>query len=429
MGNLKAGAGKSEILFPQEIFPIEGFVGVHDNPCARILVLDNGIRAVLVSLDLVMVPDDMIDELRETVAKSTGAEKKHVWVHVTHSTATPHPPRVLPPGIGDSAADERGRRQRELFCQAVTMAVKVAAEQAAVLQEALLGADTAECDINVNRDIPTPHGWWIGTDGEGPSNKKMTVIRVDDLQNNMIGLLLNYGIKPCTVDLAGKEEGKRWITADVTGFACRMLEEKYQVPVLFFMGASGDQVPKKQACYEVCQEDGSVGFVDFGTETGFQLVEEYGLQMGEVAMETVNGLICGKVPDIVYRKTTFRWPVRDRVPLYPRTEFSYEPNGKEVELPVEVLTVGDVALVGEKPEVCCATELALKEASPFSHTLLTVMVNGGFKYMPDQASYDRITWEAMNSALMPGAAEKFLEVAGELLMEAQKERQCTVTER
>ena len=32
MAQLKVGAGRSEIVFPQELFPHEGFKGIHDNP-------------------------------------------------------------------------------------------------------------------------------------------------------------------------------------------------------------------------------------------------------------------------------------------------------------------------------------------------------------------------------------------------------------
>ena len=45
------------------------------------------------------------------------------------------------------------------------------------------------------------------------------------------------------------------------------------------------------------------------------------------------------------------------------------------------------------------------------------MVGGGMKYMPDQASYERLSWEALTSMLMPGAAEKFVDTAIQLLEE------------
>ena len=43
------------------------------------------------------------------------------------------------------------------------------------------------------------------------------------------------------------------------------------------------------------------------------------------------------------------------------------------------------------------------------------MINGGMKYMPDKKSYDELHWEALSSMLMPGAAEKFVETALEIL--------------
>ena len=85
--------------------------------------------------------------------------------------------------------------------------------------------------------------------------------------------------------------------------------------------------------------------------------------------------------------------------------------------PVEVITLGDVALVAGKPEINACTERQLQERSKYPHTLYLSMVGGGMKYMPDQASYERLSWEALTSMLMPGAAEKFVDTAIQLLEE------------
>ena len=53
--------------------------------------------------------------------------------------------------------------------------------------------------------------------------------------------------------------------------------------------------------------------------------------------------------------------------------------------------LGNVALVGVRPELSCQTGLNIKEQSPFPETMVLTMVNGGTKYMPDRGTYDRIT--------------------------------------
>lgn len=427
MDGLKAGAGKSEILFPEEMFPLDGFNRVHDNPCARILVLENGLRVALVSLELVMVEDDLLDELKDIIRERTDTRKEYIWIHVTHTISTPHPPRLPENGPeweaapGKKVDGEKQRHLRQLYCSAVKKAVQNAAMQASVMKDALLGTGKGLCDINANRDTLTPSGWWIGKGGDGPSNKTMTLLRVDDRQGRPIGGFVNYGIKPCVIDNAQKQENKSQVSADVTGTACRMVEEEWKAPLLFFMGAAADQVPKEQAWFDEYQPDGTIKTIDLGVEAGLKLVEKYGIQMGEDIRRISEKILCTDMPVIRHRTASFRWQTRDRIQLYPRTCLCYEPDGKEKEIPIEVLTLKDIALVAVKPEICCVTEKALKENSPFSDTLLLVMINGGMKYMADKESYHRFTWEAMNSMLMPGAAEKFVDMATALLKEANME--------
>ena len=65
---------------------------------------------------------------------------------------------------------------------------------------------------------------------------------------------------------------------------------------------------------------------------------------------------------------------------------------------------GDVALVAFKPERNAITESQLQAGSPYQHTLIASMTNGGQKYMTDAESYKELTWEARGFQLMPGTA-------------------------
>jgi hypothetical protein len=49
---LKAGAGSSQIVFPMEMLPTDGFNGIHDNPYIRYLFwsVENVLRSLLRSL-------------------------------------------------------------------------------------------------------------------------------------------------------------------------------------------------------------------------------------------------------------------------------------------------------------------------------------------------------------------------------------------
>ena len=64
---------------------------------------------------------------------------------------------------------------------------------------------------------------------------------------------------------------------------------------------------------------------------------------------------------------------------------------------------------GFQPELSSVTAMDIRKQSPFPITMILTMVNGGAKYMPDQTSYDRITYEAMNSKFAKGSAEMLTE--------------------
>ncbi len=418
---LYAGAGSAPIRFASELFPYESFCGIHDDPMARVLVLDCGQRVAIVCMELVMLPGSGIDTVKEIVSEKTGTPAEHIWVHVTHAITTPHEPHAPmgPGGIPKEISQEEKEAltgKRAAFNAAVELATAQAAQAAAdALRPASMGVGTGTCEINMNRDISTPYGWWINFAPEGPSNHTATILRFDDEQGKCVASLISYGLKPCAIDNSEMGKDTRLISSDVPGLACRLLEEQSGAPCLFAMSAAGDQVPVEQAWYAVVNEDGTVGEVDHGVAYGLQLVDRLGHQMAADLAPVLEGIVCDQqAPEIRLNQGGIQWTGKERCPMKPTLKPEYTPKGTHL---VDVLTmaIGDVALVGLKPEVNTVTEAQLHAASPYAHTLLMSMVNGGFKYMPDMASYEHGSWEALGCALMPGAAEAWVEEAVRVL--------------
>lgn len=416
---LRAGAATSEIIFPKEIFPIEGFEGIHDAPHARVLILEEKEKAVLVSLEVVMLPDTMIEVLKNLIQKISGIEGDHIWIHVTHSITTMHAPHAQMVGVGGQVLKEVKQNERKgiLFEHAVTNAVKKAAESAhSHMQNAKIGYGVGSCDINGNRDQQTPFGWWVGEKSDGISNKQLSVMKLENEKKEAIAYCISYDIKPCAIDNSMMKERKRQVSSDVPGRACMELEETFGVPVLFFMSAAGDQIPREQTIYDRVDEEGSVRTIDQGIDKGFQIVEKLGHEMATDAKGIMEQIACHDHQQRMHiDDTSFQWDTKDRVEMYPRLEWKYQSNGKSAEIEIGALVMDEFALVFVKPEINSITGLQMREQSAWKHTWLISMVNGGMKYMPDQMSYDRVTWEAMNSMLMPGAAEQMVHQTEALL--------------
>ena len=111
--------------------------------------------------------------------------------------------------------------------------------------------------------------------------------------------------------------------------------------------------------------------------------------------------------------------------LKPARKCEWIPDG-ESEQPLFLMTLGELAVLGVKPELTRITERAVRDASPFPCTLIATLINGGAKYMADRSSYDRCTYEAMNSPFAPGAAE-ILAGAAETLLKGACEHEKTVS--
>lgn len=427
---LRAGAGCAAIQFSPEMFPTDGIYGVHDAPHARVLVLEAGEKAAIVVFEMVN-GDSFVELAKDIVSEICDVPRDHVWVHVTHAITTPHTPggpsavpgeiRSGPGGPGGPGPkhDPDGPKKRELFLAAIEASARTAAQQAADgMRDAVYGVGTGDCDVACNRDVETPFGWWTGLNPEGKTNKKMTILAVKALDGTPIGYFMSYGIKPCAIDNSDMGKPSRLTSTDVPGLACTMMEERFGAPCLFAMAAAGDQVPRGQIYVDVVDEEGKVGHSDLGYAKGLEVVEQLGKEMGEVAIRIAEGINCRQAEaDVAVVSDNVLLDLKGSTGRRSAPVKSMECKADgQILLAAEGIRLGqDFAFVAVKPETNCQTERELWEQSPFEHTVLLSMTNGGMKYMPDQEAYDKATWEAGSSMLMPGSAEKWRQRAVDML--------------
>ena len=419
--HLCAGAGLSSICFQQELFPLDGIMSVHDNPSVKILVLKCKEQVAIASVEMVMLPPEMIQDAKKIISMITNTKEENIWIHTTHVITTPHAPHA-PIGMGGVPLEISEEEKKnlayklDLFRKPLMDAFTKASEDAAAsFRTARMGVGVTECHINTNRDICTPYGWWINFAPEGPSNHTATILRFDDEYGAPIAALINYGLKPCCIDNSEMDSCSRQVSSDVPGLACTLLEDQFGAPVLFTMSAAGDQVPVEQAWYDVVNEDGTIHKVDLGVQAGLEMVNRLGRKMADSLAPALSQISCEQdAPVICMDSSQIQWPGKGRMKFQLTKNIEFISQGTQT-VDAMVIAIGDVALVGTKPEINTITEEQLQEKSPYKHTLLVSMVNGGQKYMPDRASYDHYTWESQSSALMPGAAEAWVDEAANVL--------------
>ncbi len=387
--DLKVGAGAAEIVFSEEMFPMsEGFTTTHDNPHARVMLFENDVKAALVSMELVNCPVECIDIIKDIINEKTGTPKENIWVHSTHVFSTPHAPE-------DS-------EDLKLFNEAVTVAATAAVEKAVeTMQEAKIGVATGTSAVTANRNVETADGYVHGLNGNGSTDHSLTVLKAENMNGETIGLMFAYGTRSYCTDVS-RGTSDREITSDFTGVAAAMLEEEFGAPALFCMTAAGDQHPIMAALDVDVADDGTYTQIDLGVQEGLKIAQELGSIFGNDAIAVAKSVVCD-VADakVACTNGSYEWATKD--------------GDGEMEIGVEVMCIGDLALVGTKPEINCNTSLELKEASPFGTTLLVTFVNGDQNYMPDAEAYEINTVEVGKTNLAKGAAEQLVTTSVELL--------------
>lgn len=404
---MRAGAGKAEIALVDDYLEIENFALIHRSLNARALVIEEEKQAVILSLEVTSLPDRMAEEIRNRIAKSFGLKREGIWVCVTHTFSAPH---LLPDHLLET---EEKKEKKRKYAESLIRASLEAVNQAMCnLQTVTVRLGSGYCDINTNRDIKLKDGWWIGENGLGLCDHRVSVLQFDNEKNEAVAVVFHYSIQSSVLDGSYLSAGGKAVTPDVAGIASDYVEKNFTsgTPVaLFLLGAAGDQAPVERAVSETFVE--GMRIRKDRQEEGFTICERLGGQLGETVCHIAEEL---KKEDVLkterldFGKISFHVPgkemERELKKLHPVKNMEYKAT-EDVEIEVEILAMGNLALVGVKPELNCISAAALRTCSAYPYTLVCTMVNGASKYMADRDSYDRFTYEAMNSPFGKGAAE------------------------
>ncbi|WP_406445190.1 hypothetical protein OHB00_48745 [Streptomyces sp. NBC_00631] len=406
---LKVGAGRSAIGIPASLLPLDGFTTVHDDLYVRVLLLESGSgRVALVVLDLTSISAEAIAQIRAVVSRTASVATGDIVVTVTHTFSAPHV---------QASTSSAGAAQ---YVQNITAAASTAVTAAVQgLRTARVGYATGTCDVNVNRDVHTADGWWLGTGESGPSDKSVGVTRFDDVDGNPIAVLVNYSVQSSVMMESVMANGDLPISADLAGAAVAHVEKEYGGDVVgfFLVGSCSDQSPAFRSKRYTIDKDRNWSQVD-ARDAGWILLTVQGERLGTEAVrvsETIrtSGSHAGAALRLLTDTVTVRTVAMGH-PTAPTTSYDFTPIGT-ADVPIWVLQVGDGAFVGVEPELSTDTALGIRKHSPFPHTAVMSMLEGGAKNMAEAQSYARITYEAMDSSYAQGAAETVAAKAGEML--------------
>lgn len=418
-GPLRAGAARVDITPPADAaLPMagyagrtQGFKGIHDRIYVRAIVLDDGAtQAAIVAWESLFVPEAVWTTTSKRIADEAGIRPEYLLLSAVHDHGAP-----------TLAPNEPSPQQVAYRTSVENAAVEAVRRARAQLQPARFGIGTSKAYVNVNRREFSPgRGWWLGYNDDGPSDKTVTVLRVDDLTGKPIAFWINY---PVHAVVMGPENHQ--ITGDIAGATSRFVEQHYLgndrprsdmgmrlrlrpeekgtgegAIALWTSGAAGDQNP-----------------VSTTNGEDFTLVDGLGKILGEAAVRAAATIKTTADATLRGAHKVVTCPGRRVEPgPTPRAEYRFN-DADPVSIRLSLLTINDLALAGVSGEVFTLIAQRLQKESPARHTIMVTHTNGSSGYIPDDAAFEPVSYEVTASRLKPGCAEGaivngFLELIG-----------------
>ena len=400
---LVAGAGKSKIELIG-VLPHDGFTAERHPLCARALVLEHAsTRVCVLALELTSISPALQECLEGAVEAACGCKSPFVWIVPTHTFSAPHvrTPQHL-------KSDEERERNERYLAAIVSAAEHAVAEALDDMVPACIECAQGGCPVNVNRDVETPAGWWLGANAEGFSDHAMPIVRVADADGGTIAVLAAADVQSSVLDKSRTSEGERVASGDLFGFAAGMVECECGGVCLMLTGAAGDQAPRERAVTVAFDAAGASVQHD-AHEEGYRMLHQQGDALGRAVIHALDAVEPAG-DTVAARAFDVELPAQERADFHslaPRRSYSFVPAGAAATR-VSVLELGGLQLVGVQPEVTSVFGAAVRAAHP-GHVLLATLVNGGAKYLPAPDAYQKITYEAMNSGFAQGAHERLLD--------------------
>jgi neutral ceramidase len=372
---LRAGAAKADIT-PATSQWLMGYnarksTGVLDRIYHRAVVMESGGQEfALVASDLCLFSPTVYDEAARGVERETGIPRARFWWSVTHSHATPEvgPPGVYKALLGRSD-HEYDREYAALVRSALVAAVKEARGRMAPARIAI-GQGVAMANINRRaKDVDGQVS--LGLNPDGPADRQLGVIRLEGLDGRPIAVIANYAIHGTV--MSGQN---LLVSGDAPGVVSAYLEQKLGAPVLFVNSAAGNLAP----IYSVYPDAKSGHLSQFRVLLGDKIaaaLARLGPSTADVSM-SANELAV-ETP----QRAGLDWP--EELAAY------------RARVPVRFLRIDDTVIWAAPVELFCEIAMAVRAASPFTHTLYFGYTNGWLGYLPTAAGFAEGGYEPKTS--------------------------------
>lgn len=436
MEQLKVGAGKACINPTPDMYPIPNSftdwgqepllqTAAYDDMFCRALLIDSGTdKTLLVVYETTGYPG--APGLMEKVSDATGIPAERIFFAGTHNHSAAKDTHTATKN--NSPAEIAFHEKYWVVEEKATM--EAVGQAMASLRPARCGYGESLSYCNINRDTQTPFGFWVeGKNPTGYSDKTLRTLKFVDEEGKLIAVLLNYGMHNTCVHMMRDADGKAKTSGNVSGIACRFVEEHYGngAVALWTSGAAGNQNPLTSHNLQYEYPDGYSTSVPFPDGVGYMMMEYIGRRHGADCCKGIDAIAhyTDKMPIRTASKTVMLPGQKRAVQPKRHAMFRMGGNGLRqagdmpvlpdlpemadadpVPLDMRLLLLGDVALICAGGELYAEIGRDMLAAVPYRKAMVithTSPRNAG--YILDKSSKDKKVFQAF-SGTKPGASDE-----------------------
>jgi len=403
---------------------------------ANAMVLDAEQRICLVSLDSLIVPLRVTRSAANRIAAATGIPEDNILICATHTHRGP----ATNDAFGGKPNAEYLRRLEEGSVRAAVKAVAAIEDEKSDADTAVLFGQSQEATVGRNSRLLLKDGS-IGWDGyeeqdvvrpTGPYDPDLYVLALRRSDGKYVGLAFNHSVhnighirkdcmSPCFYALAALE-----------------VERRHGATTLFLPGAFGSThnityknsgVPAAECVRRVVDAvEEALGRLQPALPGPVQVLNRkftYHVRRFDEAKEAL------AVKSYLEKYAPQRTP--HQIEMFRRMRQEMAPHqGEARHTRLQIIRLGDIALVGIPGEMFGRLGLELRRRSPFRHTCIIGLANEQIGYIPDRKAYadgGYQTWVGWHSKLEVGTGEAMVDEAVAMLDElydaAPPQRQAT----
>ena len=409
---------------------------------ATALVISDGRQKfAMVDIDAIGV-DDALD-VRERAAKLTGIPAAHIRLGATHTHSGAQFSAVRGPVGTDPAPHQRMlATYRAMLSDKVVGAI---VEANARLEPAHIAGARGTGTININRRVraEADRPPAVGRNPAAFVDRELIVARIDDARGRPLAVLVNFQCHGTVLAYENKLLSPDWI-----GMLRQVVEQALPgAKCLFFQGAAGNQGPIEGFTGDssVAHRLGSIlghqaaalalgietvrreaVFEGFVESTAFQAKQHWRVKGPRDATLRFTSRVL-EVPRRTYTSEEIAALERRVADARARLDSSHQsqarlrrlanlleqwkrpPDPTLVKLEVQILKIGELAVVAMPGEPFAEIGTAVKKASPFPVTMFCGYSSGiGGDYLPIESEYPHGGYEIERTPYGVGAAEKVI---------------------